>query len=54
MATETLYVPESKLIEVIRVIRAGLRAVRVSRDTRRALLDWCREEEDYLKVLESE
>lgn len=51
MAKEVLAVPEEKLGEVIRVIRAGLKAkpLRISRETIRVLKGWCDEEEDYLK-----
>lgn len=48
MATETLRVPEEKLEEVIRVIRAGLKTEEVSEETRYALTTWCDEEEAYL------
>lgn len=49
MAKEVLAVPEEALPEVIRVIRAGLKAIPdVSSETREALLQWCEEEEEYL------
>lgn len=49
MARENLSVPEESLAEVIEVIRAGLEvAVEVSEDTRRNLLRWCDEEQEYL------
>lgn len=55
MGREVLSVPEEKLGEVIRVIRAGLKAATppVSKDTKENLLCWCEEEENYLKRLES-
>jgi hypothetical protein len=51
MATEVLSVPEEKLGEVIRVIRAGLHAKppRVSAETAKRLRTWCSEEEEYLR-----
>lgn len=51
MAKETLSVPEENLAEVIRVIRAGLKAVKVSQDTRDNLIRWCDEEQEYLDRL---
>lgn len=48
MATELLAVPEEKLPEVIRVIRAGLKKEKVSRDTRKNLLTWCKMQEEYI------
>lgn len=49
MASEILAVPEERLREVIKVIRAGLKHTKnVSRDTRHNLLKWCRDEEAYL------
>ena len=54
MASEILAVPEQRLEEVIRVIRAGLKAVKppVSKDVENNLLLWCHDEEEYLKRLE--
>ena len=52
MAKEALFIPEENLLEVIRVIRAGLKAVKVNKETKTALLDWCEAEESYLKRLE--
>lgn len=47
---EILAVPEDNLLEVIRVIRAGLRvSKKVSADTRRNLTKWCNDETKYLK-----
>lgn len=54
MATEILTVPEDKLEEVIKVIRAGLRTEKVSRATKKALTTWCDEEEEYLERLNEE
>ena len=48
MASEILSVPEEKLFEVIKVIRAGLSHVSVSEETRIQLLKWCEEEEEYI------
>ena len=49
MASEILSVPEENLEEVIQVILAGLKAVKVSAETRRALTKWCKEEVRYLR-----
>ena len=54
MASELLNVPEDKLAEVIRVIRAGLKSERVSSETRTKLSRWCDEEERYLLGLAEE
>ena len=48
MATEILSIPEEDLSEVIRIIRIGLHYVLVSSETRGRLLEWCKEEEEYL------
>jgi hypothetical protein len=49
MASEALYVPEEYLADVIRVIRAGLKAERrLPREVRQQLKKWCDEEEEYL------
>lgn len=48
LATEVLNVPEENLRDVIKVLRAGLKKVKVSRDTKEALTRWCDEEEEYL------
>lgn len=56
MAKETLTIPEEKLPEVIKVIRAGLEYVdsghylpQISDETREQLAKWCDEQEEYLK-----
>lgn len=53
MAKEVLYVPEENLEEVIRVLRAGLEVLKkdktITRDTRGALVKWCKDEEKYLR-----
>lgn len=53
MASEILAVPEGRLEEVIRVIRAGLFEEEwfVSNETIEQLTKWCDEEEAYLKRL---
>lgn len=51
MAKEILSIPEEKLSEVIKVIREGLKHVKVSDDTHRNLIKWCDEEEEYLREL---
>lgn len=48
MSSEILAVPEENLREVIAVIREGLKSVKVSRDTKYNLTNWCNEEEEYL------
>ncbi len=49
MASEILAVPESRLAEVIAVLRSGLKVVTVSAITKEALITWCDEEDEYLK-----
>lgn len=62
MAKEALHISEERLGEVIRVIRAGLKAIptargqqtvpqpgTVRRETAAILKRWCREESMYLK-----
>lgn len=49
MATELLSVPKSSLSDVIKVIREGLKHVKVSALVKNNLENWCRGEEDYLK-----
>jgi hypothetical protein len=48
MSKEVLYVPEDHLLEVIQVIRAGLKTEQVSPETREQLTRWCDEEEQYI------
>lgn len=50
MASELLRVPEENLLEVIGIIRAGLKAKSkaVSKDVREALEEWCDDEEEYM------
>lgn len=54
MATEILAVPEHRLKEVVQVIRAGLKATTVSKETKECLQDWCDQEGEYIKRLEEE
>jgi hypothetical protein len=55
MSTEILPIPEERLGETIRVIRAGLKqlsqklSTHVSRETEVQLRRWCNEEEKYLR-----
>jgi hypothetical protein len=49
MAKEVLAIPEKSLAEVIAVIRAGLKSIEVSDNTRRNLEAWCNTEEQYLE-----
>lgn len=52
MAKEVLAVPEDSLLEVIKIIRAGLKATKkVTPDVRYNLKKWCDEEEAYMKGL---
>jgi len=52
MAKEILAIPEERLEEVINVIRAGLVVYKgtkaISKETRKQLLKWCDEEQEYL------
>ena len=53
MATETLYIPEEYLEEVVRVIRTGLEKVEesgnlISEEAEEAIVAWCDEMEEYL------
>ena len=58
MSKEVLCIPESKLAEVITVIREGLIKVpympNVSDETNEMLTKWCDDEEAYLKRLQEE
>lgn len=58
MATEVLYVAEEHLLEVIKVIRAGLKATgkdrAITASTRMSLANWCDVEEAYIKRLEDD
>lgn len=50
MASEILAVPEENLLEFIKIVRAGLKAVKkVTPDVREALTEWCDGEEAYMK-----
>lgn len=51
MSSETLSVPEEHLADVIKIIRAGIRAEahQIPEVVRLELTDWCDEEERYLK-----
>lgn len=52
MASEILAVPEEHLATVIAVIRTGLKHVKVSKEVRDQLKQWCDDEEDYLERLD--
>lgn len=54
MASEILAVPEERVLEVIKVLRAGLHQVEVSEDTRNGIESWCEEYEEYYKVSTTE
>ncbi len=56
VSSEALYVPEESLLEVITVIRAGLRTLKakVSVETQLQLEEWCAEEEAYMKSLDDD
>jgi len=49
MAKAILAIPEENLIEVIRVIRMGLKCKSyISNETEKALKKWCIEQETYI------
>lgn len=55
MAKEALYVPEESLKYVIRILRAGIKIEKPPKEVEKALLQWCKDEEEYLKrVFEKE
>lgn len=47
MGSEIFAVPEERVLEVIKVLRAGLHQVEVSEDTRDGIESWCEEYEEY-------
>ena len=50
MAKEVLAIPEDNLLEVVGIIRAGLRAKRkITPEVYEALTAWCDEEEAYMR-----
>jgi hypothetical protein len=50
MASEILVVPEEHLLEVVEIIRLGLKNhEKTSREVKRNLKKWCDEEETYMK-----
>jgi len=52
MGLEYLAIPESKISEVIRVIRTGLASEAcesISSETRKNLRKWCNDQEEYQK-----
>jgi hypothetical protein len=52
MASEVLTVPEDHLMEVIEIIRAGLRATpNATPEVKRQLTKWCKDEEKYIRRL---
>jgi len=55
MATETLHVPEEYLEDVVHVIRRGLQSTEKSIDpeVKRALEEWCKDEEEYLEKVKA-
>jgi hypothetical protein len=53
MASETLSVPEEHLEDVIKVLREGLKHVKVKREVATQLKRWCDEEQHYLERLRS-
>jgi hypothetical protein len=52
MGTERLSIPEERVAEVIKVIRAGRKATQkdpsISNETRRCLDTWCDEMDEYI------
>jgi len=50
MPGEVLTVPEDHLLEVIAIIRAGLRATpKITPEVKRQLTKWCKNEERYIR-----
>lgn len=48
--TEILSVPEEYLLEVIKIIRAGLKTnPNCNKEVKQQLTKWCKDEEDYIK-----
>lgn len=45
---ETLHVPEEHLLEVINIIRSGLKHESCSNEVHKQLTEWCDEEEEYI------
>lgn len=55
MGKEALYIPEEDLHYVIDIIRAGLRVEKgVPKHVAEGLLDWCKEEAEYLRGFSKE
>lgn len=56
VSSEALYVPEESLLEVITVLRAGLKTLKskVSVETQLSLEEWCSEEEAYLRAMDDD
>lgn len=54
MASEVFSVPEDRLAEVIKIMRAGTEACwpELHADTIKNVLDWCDHEEEYLASLD--
>lgn len=49
MAAEILSVPEEHLLEVIAIIRTGLKHTKkITPEVEKQLKKWCNEEEDYM------
>jgi hypothetical protein len=53
---EILAIPEEHLLEVISVVRAGLRQMSqaITPECRNQLIKWCQDEEDYLQYSSGE
>lgn len=55
MSKEILVIPEDKLLETIKVLRAGLKATEndktISNETREQLTKWCDEENVYISMM---
>jgi hypothetical protein len=53
MASEILSVPEENLEDVIKVLREGLKHVKVKHEVATQLERWCDKEQHYLEQLRS-
>ena len=55
VAKETLHVPEEHLEDVVHVIRRGLQFTEkaIDPEVKRALEEWCKDEEEYLERLKA-
>ena len=54
MASEVLAIPESKLLEFLDVIEAGIMACNLTESTEEYLREWCEEYREYTKDWDKE